>query len=162
MGPEETALLFGAFVQTELGRKASEGTGLGLALSRAFARRMDGDITVTSEKGRGSVFRVEVALPLAPGGVARARRDERRVRCLEPGSRAWRLLVADDNNEGRMLLAKLLASVGFTVVEATDGREALDAWLRDAPDFVWMDVSMPRMDGLAATRAIRSQEAARG
>ncbi len=155
--PSEIEQLFVVFSQTEAGRQAAGGTGLGLALSREFARLMEGEIVVDSEKGRGTRFRVELGLPAAADAEPRSR-EERRVRGLAAGQKRLRMLVVDDNLEGRAVLGGLLAAVGFEVVEARDGREAVEAWRREAPDMIWMDVSMPVMDGLEATRTIRGQE----
>ncbi|HET7293965.1 MAG TPA: PAS domain S-box protein [Vicinamibacteria bacterium] len=161
LAADEATRLFAAFSQTEAGRRQQEGTGLGLALSRSYARLMGGDITLTSEPGRGSVFRVEVALPESREGRA-PRREVRRVERLDAASGRPKVLVVDDHVESRTLLSKLLTSVGFDVRWAADGQAGLDAWRAAPPDLVFMDVNMPVMDGLAATRALRAEESARG
>jgi two-component system sensor histidine kinase/response regulator len=159
LSESEQAELFVPFVQTERGRRSQEGSGLGLALARKYARLMGGDITVESVPGRGSTFRAEVALPPAPEGVAPvARGDRRRVRSLAPGQPAYRILIADDFATNRTLLHGLLATVGFEVREAQGGAEAVALWRDWQPSLVWMDKRMPGMDGLEATRRIREEE----
>ncbi len=155
---EELSRLFEPFVQTETGRRSKEGTGLGLALSRDLARLMDGDITAESTPGRGSCFRVDVALPEAPVEALPASREERRVTGLAPGQGAIRVLVVDDLPLNRAVLSRLLLSVGFEVREAASGEEALEVWNGWRPSLIWMDKRMPGIDGLEVTRRIRAAE----
>jgi PAS domain S-box-containing protein len=156
----EASRLFAAFAQAEAGRQRADGTGLGLALSRSYARLMGGEITLYTTPGRGSLFRVELALPRSSAAEANAPSTARRVvRSLAPGRRPP-ILVVDDNADSRKLLEALLRDVGFSVRSVGDGRQALEAWRREAPDLVFMDVDMPVMDGMAATQAIRAEERA--
>lgn len=160
IGPAEIDKVFGAFVQSESGRMAQEGTGLGLAISRSFARLMSGDISVRSAPEVGTTFRVEIALPAtAESGPHPV---ERQVISLEPGQSPVRILVVDDTLENRKLLVKLLTSVGFYVREAVNGREAVEHRMRWHPHLIWMDIRMPVMDGVSATREIRRLEAEGG
>ncbi|MEO6325410.1 MAG: response regulator [Thermoanaerobaculia bacterium] len=154
---DELTGLFEPFVQTEAGRRTKEGTGLGLALSRDLARLMGGDITLTSVPGKGSCFRVDVNLPEATGDTVAAQ-DRRRVLSLTPGQPSMRVLVVDDVALNRTVLSRLLHSVGFEVMEAADGDEALSIWHRWAPHLIWMDKRMPGTDGLEVTRRIRTAE----
>jgi len=153
----ELATLFEPFVQTESGRKAKEGTGLGLVITREIVRLMDGDLSVASELGEGSTFSFDVALPLADE-AARAEETDGRVVGLAAGETARRVLVADDTPENRLLLQRLLTSVGLEVLLAADGRQAVEAWERERPDLVLMDMRMPVLDGRDATREIRQRE----
>jgi signal transduction histidine kinase/CheY-like chemotaxis protein len=160
MTPEDLAKLFQPFVQTETGEKAREGTGLGLVISKNFARLMGGDVGVSSERGRGTTFTVEIALPLATEGDAAASvQKERAVVGLAAGQPEYRLLVVDDVPENRILLSKLLESVGFGVRQASHGEQAVALWREFRPHLIWMDMRMPVMDGLMATKAIRAAEA---
>jgi signal transduction histidine kinase/ligand-binding sensor domain-containing protein/DNA-binding NarL/FixJ family response regulator len=156
IAPEEIRTLFEAFVQTQTGRQAREGTGLGLAISRSFAQHMGGDIRVRSELGRGTVFTLEVELP---EGVATAPvESERRIVGLAHGQEPFRILVADDKWENRVLLEKLLTTVGFEVQHAATGLEAVDRWREWSPHLIFMDLRMPMLDGSEATRAIRASD----
>jgi signal transduction histidine kinase/CheY-like chemotaxis protein len=159
MAPEELGKLFQPFVQTATGEKTKEGTGLGLVISRNFARLMGGDISVVSARGKGSTFTVTIDLPLATEGEQRRELDEsRKVVGLEAGQAVFRILVVDDVLENRLLLSKLLESVGFDVREATNGEQAVELWRSYQPHLIWMDMRMPVMDGMTATKIIREAE----
>jgi signal transduction histidine kinase/CheY-like chemotaxis protein/ligand-binding sensor domain-containing protein len=160
MSADELGRLFEAFVQTQSGARSQEGTGLGLAISRDFATLMDGDIAVESDEGIGTTFRVHVALPQA--GDVPPTPSLSRVVGLEDDQPRTHALVVDDVPENRILLRKLLSAVGFEVTEASNGREAVELWAERRPDVVLMDVRMPVLDGIEATREIRRLEAADG
>jgi signal transduction histidine kinase/CheY-like chemotaxis protein len=155
---EEVGRLFEAFAQTESGRASKEGTGLGLAISQNFVALMGGRIRARSVLGKGSVFAFDVALP--EGAEEAAERGAARVVGLEPGQPAWRILCVDDTAENRAAIDELLRGVGFDVRIATNGREAVDLWASWRPHLIWMDLRMPVMDGVAATRLIREREGA--
>jgi CheY-like chemotaxis protein len=143
-------------VQAASGRDAPDGTGLGLSISRQFARLMAGDITASSQPGRGSLFRLEIQAEAVPAAERPDARPARQVIGLEPGQPVYRLLVVDDKEANRSLVVKLLAPLGFDVREAVDGQEAIDLWQRWQPHLIWMDMRMPVMDGYEATRRIKA------
>jgi CheY-like chemotaxis protein len=154
---KDIAGLFQRFEQTESGQKTRTGTGLGLAISRGFARLMGGDITVSSQKGKGSIFRVEIGLSVGDvAGVAKPAADSRRVVGLAPGQPKHRVLIVDDNKENRDLLTQALGPVGFELRQATDGTEAIREFQAWQPHLILMDLRMPVMDGREATRRIKS------
>ena len=157
---DELDKVFAYFEQTASGKAKKSGTGLGLALSRDFARMMGGDITVASKEGKGSTFRFEIDIREAAESDIKERvMQQQRVIGLEDGQEIPRILVAEDKKESRTMLVKLLETIGFQVQEAVDGQQAVDVFHRWRPDFIWMDIRMPVMDGLKATRRIKKTEA---
>jgi signal transduction histidine kinase/CheY-like chemotaxis protein len=158
--PEELEKLFEAFVRAKAGILSGEGTGLGLSLSRQFARLMDGDMTarnVGGEPGHGAIFEFTVRITPVAGAVTAVKTPSRQVVGLEPSQPDVRVLVVDDSWENRQLLVELLRPLGFQVQEATDGQEALNVWRVWRPQLILMDLHMPLMDGYEATRAILHQ-----
>lgn len=149
--------IFDAFRQTAEGAAAG-GTGLGLAISRRIVEALGGRLDVQSEPGRGSCFYFELPLPVVDNAQL-ADVDG----TVEPDRRAWRLpegrrlrvLIADDRAANRDILVRLLTAAGVETLESENGQEAVERVERERPDLVFMDVRMPVMDGLAATRAIR-------
>jgi PAS domain S-box-containing protein len=152
--------LFIYFEQTAGGRAKKSGTGLGLAISRDYVRMMGGDITVAGQEGKGSTFRFEISIREGSESEFREKTStERNVISLAPGRKIPRILVVEDMEESRALLVKLLEVTGFEVQAAANGREAVERFERFLPDFIWMDVRMPVMDGLTATRRIKESKA---
>jgi two-component system sensor histidine kinase/response regulator len=121
---------------------------------------MGGTIELESEAGEGSLFRLKLPAKIAAAADVRTSADDKpRVIGLAPTEKTWRILVADDNRENLLLLKSLLEGVGFFVLEAKNGKEAVAAFKKESPDFIWMDMRMPVMDGYEATRRIRKWEA---
>lgn len=161
IAPEEMDGLFKAFTQTASGVQSTEGTGLGLPISRKFVRLMGGDITVRSEVGRGTTFAFEIrAVPAAVSATKPAIASPSIVQMPKVGKDRpdYRLLVVEDREESRQILVKLLSHGGFRVRSAANGREAIDVWQNWQPHLIWMDLRMPVMDGYAATARIRELE----
>jgi CheY-like chemotaxis protein len=151
--PEEMqAALFDAFVQAEGSTtRRYGGTGLGLAISKRLVEAMGGAIGVESAPGKGSLFWFEVPLEVGDAAVAAARVD------LDPASvPPLRLLVAEDAEANRELLREMLGRHGHAVAFAANGAEAVGLAARERFDAVLMDVRMPVMDGVEATRRIRA------
>ena len=148
--------LFRHFEQTKTGQQAGTGTGLGLAISREFVRLMGGDITVSSQVGSGSVFAIVLPLKEGEAQAVQAKDNPRHVLRLQPGQPTCRVLIADDIEDNRQLLAQLLAPVGFEIRLATNGAEAVEEFEKWRPHLILMDFRMPVMDGHEAIRRIRA------
>jgi signal transduction histidine kinase len=156
---EDRERIFEPFVQLYRdGAGAVEGTGLGLALSRSFVRLLGGDISVRSEPGRGSTFLFDITVGLAEVSGYDSPADFPQVAGVAPGQPRYTLLVADDNADSRLLMRELLEQAGFAIVEAIDGREAIEAFKTHQPHLICMDLRMPVMDGYEAARRIREEE----
>jgi len=163
MSPEAANRIFEDFVQAdETVTRKFGGTGLGLSISRKFAKALGGDITVESEPGRGSIFKVsleagsamEVAwvTPEQALAVGDAPLIQERADWVFP---AAQILVVDDGPENREFVKVVLEEYGLTIDEAGNGRIAVEMATATNYDIILMDVQMPEMDGLTATRLLR-------
>jgi PAS domain S-box-containing protein len=153
---EALPLLFREFNQVDnsISRRYG-GTGLGLAITRRLVAAMGGEVAVESTPGEGSTFRVRLALPEAEAPALEAAADVAGVEPIAVLDRAPRVLLAEDNPTNQLVAVAILEKLGCVVDVARDGRDALEAVQRQSYDAVFMDMMMPEMDGLQATRAIR-------
>ena len=158
IAPDEIDDLFKAFVQTETGRRAAEGSGLGLSICQRFVQLMGGGITVSSVLNQGTTFKFDIILTTTEDSEVIVPLNQQ-VIGLEQNQPTYRILVADDTPENRLLLVKLLAPIGFEVREAENGRAAVMLWESWNPHLIWMDTRMPMMDGITAMKEIRTREA---
>jgi PAS domain S-box-containing protein len=153
IAPEQCEEIFAPFRRGTAPRQNVEGTGLGLAISRRLVELMGGAIGVHSVPGRGSTFWVDLALP-AVAGWQEAGAPHGQIAGYE-GPR-HKVLIVDDEDANRTMLAQYLVPLGFDVDEAGNGEEALARVAAGQPDVVLMDLRMPVMDGIEATRALRA------
>ena len=152
---DEQVHLFEPFYQTESGIRRGEGAGLGLAISSEYARLLGGELTVKSAPGTGSTFRLRLPAMLADAPPPESTSHGRVLR-LATDQPTRRLLVAEDEPISQQVIELMLSEVGFEVRLAGDGQQAVKLFSAWRPDAVLMDMRMPVMDGLAATRAIRA------
>ena len=153
---EEMNKLFEPFEQTQTGRKSQHGTGLGLPISRKFVQMMGGDITVSSTPDLGSKFAFDIQLRLADPTDVKMLKPQKKVIGLAPDQPEYRVLVVDDRADNRLVLVRLLSSIGLVVREAENGQEAVAVWEDWQPQLIWMDMRMPVMDGYEATKQIKA------
>jgi signal transduction histidine kinase/ActR/RegA family two-component response regulator len=136
------------------------GSGLGLSICRQLVELMSGQIEVKSQPGSGATFTATLRLPrIAAGQPAHPAAAPPPAELDAP---PLRVLAAEDNAINQLVLKTLLGQIGIEPTLVGDGEAALEAWEREAWDVILMDVQMPRLDGPAATRAIRRREAALG
>jgi signal transduction histidine kinase/DNA-binding response OmpR family regulator len=159
---ENIGSLFANFVQADnsINRRFG-GSGLGLAICKRLVEQMDGEIKLASTLGQGSTFSFRLTLPVADNVAAPELNDqaayaELGVRIAAFG-RPLRVLIVDDNPTNRLVAAKMLKDFEIQTDTACDGAEAVTAANRFNYDLILMDVRMPEMDGLQATRIIRSR-----
>jgi PAS domain S-box-containing protein len=159
--------IFEPFVQAEASTtRQFGGTGLGLTISRRFARALGGDVVATSQPGVGSVFHVSIATGDLSGVTWLQAQDlvamQQRDAVASAEQVTWRfpkckVLVVDDGAENRELVRLVLTDAGIDVIEAENGAIALEQVTAHHPDLVLMDIQMPVMDGSTATQELRKR-----
>ncbi|MDL2268132.1 response regulator, partial [Desulfovibrio sp. OttesenSCG-928-G15] len=164
---EKADKLFTAFSQADTSTtRRFGGTGLGLAISKRLVEMMHGDIRCVSEPGKGTDFRFSALFRFAeneqgiylPGTTETAHSANNTAEAAVSHLAGKSILVAEDNEINQIVIREMLEKAGFIVDIANDGREAVEMTLENQYDLVFMDIQMPRMDGLTATTALRKHE----
>ena len=153
IGQAQLESIFEPFEQTGEAQRRVGGTGLGLAITRQFVRLMGGDIHVASAPGKGSTFWFELELPVAAAGMQAAPFEQVVIGYAGPRKT---ILVVDDVAENRTVAVAMLGRLGFHLAESPDGGDAVERAQAVRPDLILMDIVMPRMDGVEATRRLRA------
>jgi PAS domain S-box-containing protein len=145
--------IFLPFHQVSDRSHAVEGTGLGLAISQKLVQLMGSEIKVRSILGEGSVFLFDLNLPSVSGWHESSPSRDRRLISFKGNKR--KVLIVDDNQVNRSLLRDILEPLGLEIIEAVDGQDCLHKALEFQPHLILMDLIMPVLDGLEATRRVR-------
>lgn len=129
-----------------------------MAITKNFVALLQGEIHVQSQLGKGSVFSMSIPVSVADEQSIIPAEVPRQIIRLMPDQPVYRLMSVEDNDANRLLLRRVLQSVGIKVREAVNGQEAVELFHEWQPHLVWVDIRMPVMDGFEATRLIRASE----
>jgi CheY-like chemotaxis protein len=159
ISPSQVEKIFLPFEQVGATSRQTEGTGLGLSISQQLAQMMGGQIQVESDgvPGHGSTFWFELTLPV--GFIQQDLNQTQQRKIVGYKGQPKTVLVVDDNGHNRAVLVDLLEPLGFVVVQAANGQEALEKAQLVGPDLILMDLVMPSPNGFEVAQAIRRQAA---
>ncbi|MES9943214.1 MAG: ATP-binding protein [Candidatus Thiodiazotropha sp. 6PLUC1] len=156
--PDDQERIFSPFVQLGDRPPAEAGTGLGLAICKQYVDLMKGEINIESKLGKGALFHFEIPVTVIPSATTPAATARGRVLGVADGQPVYRILIVEDQTENRLLLHQLLDPLGFDLREAVNGQEAIESFQEWHPHLIFMDIRMPVMDGLQATRNIKASD----
>lgn len=152
ISPQKLETIFVPFQQISPERTANKGVGLGLSICKRIVDKMDGKLIVLSEQGQGSKFILTVLLPIGELTV----QDEQLIQNSVIGKHL-NILVADDDRISRIAVKTLLTGQGHNIMTVENGQQAIEALKQGEYDLLLMDIHMPVLDGIAATKLIKKQ-----
>ena len=155
---KELEHIFDAFVQSNPTYQVEDGTGLGLAICQRFVQLMGGNINIESNLQQGTTVKFNILTGLADALKVNQSLPKGQVIGLVENQPEFSILIVEDNWDNRQLLIQILSPIGFRLIEANNGQEAIDLWERYQPNLILMDMRMPVMDGYQATKIIRQKE----
>lgn len=147
--------IFRPFEQSEGGIKYG-GTGLGLSITYNLVELLNGEINVDSETDKGTEFLIRIPVSMFRNVDTDKNKVSKKIKSISPLTKSCKILVADDSFENREILASILEKIGVNVLKANDGQQALDMIQVYKPDLIFMDIRMPVMDGLEATKILKN------
>ena len=145
--------IFSSFEQAGERQRQVEGTGLGLSITRQLLTLMGSELRVKSDEGQGSTFWFDLALPLTQVNATKLAAEKRQIVGYTGAPQT--ILVVDDQLVNRQILTDILVPLGFEIVEAIDGQDALEKAQTVVPAAILMDLVMPKANGFEATQAVR-------
>jgi two-component system CheB/CheR fusion protein len=155
---EELEHIFDAFVQSNPTYQAEDGTGLGLAICKRFVRLMGGDIQIESNLEQGTTVQFNILAGLVDSPQVNQSLPKGRITGLANNQPEINILIVEDNWDNRQLLIQTLTPIGFKLIEASNGQEAIELWESCHPNLILMDMRMPVMDGYQATKIIKQKQ----
>ncbi|MEM6751674.1 MAG: chemotaxis protein CheB [Cyanobacteria bacterium P01_C01_bin.38] len=158
IAPEELNNIFDAFVQSNPTYQVEDGTGLGLAICKRFVQLMGGDINIESTLQQGTTVKFDILAGLSSDRQVNQALPKGRVSGLAANQPELNILLVEDNWDNRQLLIQILSPIGFKLIEASNGQQAIELWEEYHPNLILMDMRMPVMDGYQATKIIKQKE----
>ncbi|MEM6399745.1 MAG: chemotaxis protein CheB [Cyanobacteria bacterium P01_D01_bin.116] len=155
---DELEHIFDAFVQSNPTYQAEDGTGLGLAICQRFVQLMGGNINIESTSQLGTTVKFDILAGLADTLSVNQSLPKGHIIGLADNQPEFSILVVEDNWDNRQLLIQILSPIGFRLIEANNGQEAIELWETHHPNIILMDMRMPVMDGYQATKIIKQKE----
>jgi CheY-like chemotaxis protein len=152
--------IFSPFIQVNSNAANVGGVGLGLAICKQYVEAMGGIIGVeNSPQSQGAIFYFEIPVTIIRSEITLKNSRYSNPIGLEKGTQLYKMLIAEDNPDNRRLLAGILLHLGFEMREVENGYDAVKVFEEWKPDLIWMDIRMPIMDGLQATKKIKETRA---
>ncbi|MEO0934043.1 MAG: response regulator, partial [Cyanobacteria bacterium J06641_2] len=153
---EDLNSIFNVFKQSKDIQEYFGGTGLGLTISKSFIEMMGGEIRINSSLGEGTIVEFDIVVSTIVKEKFIHYSPKPQIVSLASENSKPLILIAEDNKDNHQLLAEMLCKIGFEIIQANNGEEAVEKWQKYKPDLILMDMRMPMMDGLQATRKIRN------